>query len=84
VSAFQSTSALSWRGHRGLEESKERRLALPVNSVTFWTVEDIFADAGTLEDVLDKVLDPREGWGVVEGASEALLAFLDLLPGLPD
>jgi hypothetical protein len=44
----------------------------------------MFADAGTLEDALDKVLDPREGWGVVEGASEALLAFLDLLPGLPD
>ncbi|KAG2145923.1 hypothetical protein DEU56DRAFT_910211 [Suillus clintonianus] len=69
VSAFQSVSALSWRGHRGLEESKERRLALPVNLDIFWTVEDTCAEAGTMED-------EGEGWDMVEDASEALLVFL--------
>ena len=49
MSAFQSACSSSCRGQRGSEESKERRLALPANSVALWAV---FWALGGAVDVL--------------------------------
>jgi hypothetical protein len=79
VSAFQSASALSWRGQRGWEGSKERRLALPANSLTLWALWDVcwvFWDAVDMPGV---VVDDAGGVEDAAGISEALLAFLGRL-----
>ena len=79
MSAFQSACASSCRGQRGSEESKERRLAFPANSVTLWALWVVFwAFPGAVEAagvVLD-VPEAAEGVDDEAVASEALLACL--------
>ena len=79
MSAFQSACASSCRGQRGSEESKERRLAFPANSVTLWALWVMFwVFPGAVVAAGVVVEEPGGAEGVEDDAvaSEALLACL--------
>ena len=75
MSAFQSACASSCRGQRGSEESKERRLAFPANSVTLWALWVVFWALEGAVEAPGVVVEDVEGAVEAAGDSEALLAL---------